>query len=152
VVPTISLVLAVTFAVYGLLRKRVAIDAAGGLFIETALLIVPALGYLALAGHASTVEATRGKVPWLLLALAGPITALPLLWFANAARRLPLAVLGFVQYISPTLQLACAVLLFGERFTAAHALTFALIWAGVALFVSDSFQQLRAQTESSAAR
>lgn len=145
VIPTIALVLAGTFATYGMLRKRVAIDGAGGLFVETAMLFAPALALLGLGGHASTVAATHGNVPWLLLLLAGPITALPLLWFANAARRLPLSMLGFFQYISPTLQLACAVLLFGESFTRVHAVTFAFIWAGVAMFLADSVLRMRVQ-------
>lgn len=144
VVPTITLVLAGTFATYGMLRKRVAIDGAGGLFVETAMLFAPALAFLGLGGHASTVAATHDHVPWLLLLLAGPITALPLLWFANGARRLPLSLVGFFQYISPTLQLACAVFLFGEKFSRVHALTFAFIWSGVALFLADSVLRMRA--------
>lgn len=143
VIPTISLVLAGTFATYGMLRKRVAIDGAGGLFVETSMLFVPALLLLVFHGHAATVAATHGQVPWLLLAAAGPVTAVPLLWFANGARRLPLSLLGFFQYISPTLQLACAVLLLGESFTRVHALTFTFIWAGVALFLADSVARLR---------
>lgn len=145
VIPTISLVLAGTFATYGMLRKRVAIDSAGGLLVETSMLLVPALAFLSLGGHASAVAATRGEVPWLLLIAAGPITALPLLWFANGARRLSMSLLGFFQYISPTLQLGCAVLLFGERFTPVHAVTFAFIWAGVALFLADSVARMRAR-------
>jgi len=144
VIPTIALVLAGTFATYGMLRKRVAIDGAGGLFVETAMLFLPALAFLLLHGHSATIAATHGNIPWLLLLLAGPVTAIPLLWFANGARRLPLSLLGFFQYISPTLQLACAVLLFGESFTHVHALTFTFIWAGVALFLADSVLKMRA--------
>ena len=135
VIPTVALVLAGSFAGYGLLRKTVAIDAAGGLFVETAMLFLPALGYLGLTAPLAAPLAPGRWMIWTMLLLAGPITAVPLLWFANAARRLPMGVLGFFQYVSPTLQLGCAVLLFGEKFTRVHGVTFALIWTGVAVFL-----------------
>ncbi len=78
-----------------------------------------------------------------LLALAGPVTALPLLWFASAARRLRLSTLGIFQYLAPTLALLVAVFLYGERFTRAHAIAFLLIWSALALYTVDALQASR---------
>jgi chloramphenicol-sensitive protein RarD len=135
--PWISVVLAVTFAMYGLLRKTVAIDAAGGLLAETAVLVVPASLFLVVSDQPWGLDAMGWKGPALLLA-AGPITALPLLWFANGARRLPLKVMGFLQYVSPTLQFLTATVVYSEPFRRLHVITFGLIWAGVALFMIDA--------------
>lgn len=128
--PWISLVLAGTFAAYGLLRKTAPVDALVGLLIETALLVPFALAFVWLRGTV-VGRATSGHL--LLLACAGPVTALPLLFFTAAARRLPLSTLGFYQYLSPTLQFLLAVTVYGERLTAADVVAFAAIW--VALFV-----------------
>lgn len=140
----ISLALALSFGFYGLVRKVAAIDALGGLTVET-LLLAPAS--LALLFHAAQVgEGSFGQSPgldWLLI-LAGPVTAAPLLLFAAAARRLPLATLGLLQYIAPSLQFAEAVLVFGEPVGLAHIVTFALIWTGCALYALDGLRSARA--------
>ena len=80
----------------------------------------------------------------LLLVAAGPITALPLLWFANAARRLRLATVGFLQYLSPSLQFLLAVTAFGEQFTAAHRVAFGCIWTALAIYTTDAVRAARA--------
>jgi len=136
----ISLVLALSFGTYGLLRKVAAIDALGGLFVETILLAPFAIAVLALAtaqgdaafGHERGLDA--------LLVLAGAITAIPLLMFAAAARRMPYTALGLLQYIAPTLQFAEAVLLFGEPLHPTNMLTFALIWTGLAIYAADGLR------------
>lgn len=140
----LSLLLALSFGFYGLLRKVAAIDALGGLTVET-LLLAPFS--IALLLHASQTGANAfgqsAQLDW-LLALAGVVTALPLLLFAAAARRLPLATLGLLQYIAPSLQFAEAVLIFGEPVRSAHIVTFTLIWAGCALYAFDSIRAVRA--------
>ncbi len=141
--PWISLVLATSFGLYGLVRKRAAIDSIGGLFGETALLAPLALGYLAVrawAGHGAFGTALS---PTLLLAAAGPITALPLLWFGQALHRLRLSTMGLVQYVTPTSQFLLGVLLYREPFGAAHAAAFACIWASLAVYSWDAYVRSR---------
>jgi len=137
--PWISLVLATSFGLYGLMRKLAPVGALAGLTIETALLLPLAGGYLvwAVGSGSSAFLAGRPSLDLLLL-LAGPVTAIPLLCFAGAARRLPLSTLGFLQYISPTLQFLLAVLAYGEPFDRAHAVAFGFIWTGVGVFAFHS--------------
>lgn len=139
----ISLTLAASFGTYGLVRKIIAIDALGGLTVET-LLLAPFC--LALLLHAQAV----GTGAWgqslrldLLLFFAGAVTAAPLLMFAAAARRMPYSTLGLLQYLAPTLQFLTAVLVFGEPLHPAHLITFALIWSGCALYAWDSLRASR---------
>ena len=130
-VPWLGLGLAFSFATYGLLRKIVAVEALGGLFIETAILFPFALTGLLLFGHAFSLADGRAD---LLLALAGPVTFVPLLWFTCAARRLPYGVLGFFQYLAPSIQFVLARFVFNEPFGWAHYVTFALVWVALAIF------------------
>jgi len=139
--PWISLALAFSFGLYGLLRKIAPVGALIGLTVETLLLAPLAGGYLAWTvarGHSGYLAGG----PWIkaLLLLAGPVTALPLLCFAGAARRLPLSTMGFLQYLSPTLQFLLAVLAYGERFGRGRAAAFLFIWTAVALFALDSLR------------
>ena len=139
--PWIAFVLAISFTIYGYLRKVVAIGAMPGLFIETVILLPFALlGLLVLIGVQGA--AIDGAGPGLLaaLVLAGPATVLPLLCFAIGARRLSLATLGFFQFIGPSLQFVIG-LLDGEPFTRAHAVCFACIWLAAALFVADAWRR-----------
>lgn len=141
----IPIALALSFGFYGLLRKVAAIDALGGLTVETLILAPFSLAVLL---HASeTGQAAFGPSPHLnfLLILAGAVTAAPLLMFAAAARRMPYATLGLLQYIAPTLQFSEAALIFGEPVRPFHLLTFALIWTGCALYAWDSLRAFRAQ-------
>jgi len=133
--PWIPLTLAASFGSYGLLRKIVPAGPLAGLTIETALLFPLTGGYLAWAiasGRAAFLAGHRALDLGLLL--GGPVTAVPLLLFAAAARRLPLSTMGFLQYLSPTIQFLLAVFAYGEPFDRAHAVAFALIWTAVALF------------------
>lgn len=132
----ISLALCVSFATYGLLRKIVPVDALAGLAVETALLFPLALLWLgwALSAGDPVFGPTTGTAG--LLALAGIVSTTPLLLFTAAARRLPYSTLGMLQFLAPTLQFLLAVLLYGERFTAAHAVAFAAIWTALALYVA----------------
>jgi chloramphenicol-sensitive protein RarD len=138
-VPWIAMVLAISFALYGLLRKIVAAEALTGLAVETLLLFPAASGYLlylGVTGKGAFPSATLGDN--ILLPLAGVITAIPLLWFSAAARLLRLATIGFMQYITPTIHFLLAVLAFGEPFTRTHLAGFACIWAGLLLYSYDA--------------
>jgi chloramphenicol-sensitive protein RarD len=136
--PWIALVLAVSFGLYGAVRKKVPVDGLTGLSVETGLLAPFALAYL--AWLAQRGEAATGADPWGLgpaVALSGVITTIPLLCFGQAARRLPLSTLGFLQYLSPTVQLVIAVWHFREPPPSWGPLV--LIWVALAIFSADSF-------------
>jgi len=133
--PWIGLALAASFGLYGLLRKTGTLGAVEGLALETALLAPLALAYLAARGHGGPLGSDLTTA--LLLLASGPVTALPLMLFAAAARRLPLATLGLLQYLAPTLQLVVGVLIFGEPFGWARAAGFAAIWASLGLLAVD---------------
>jgi chloramphenicol-sensitive protein RarD len=140
--PWVSLALALSFGLYGLVRKKARIDAIVGLLVETALLTPLALGWLLWAaargsGAFGGAPATTG-----LLALAGLVTALPLIGFAVGMRTLRLSTMGLIQYVTPTLQFLLAVALYREPFTRAHAAAFGFIWASLALY---SFEAVRGQ-------
>lgn len=134
----ISLALALSFGFYGLIRKVAAIDALGGLTVETAILAPLALAVLLIAsGNGTGAFGTGARIDWLLI-LAGPVTAAPLLMFAAGARRLRYTTMGLLQFIAPTLQFLEAVLLYREPIRPAQLATFALIWAGCALYAWSS--------------
>jgi chloramphenicol-sensitive protein RarD len=131
-VPWLALILAASFGAYGLLRKTIAVPALAGLFVETALLAPLAALYLIWAGGG--VAAGVGGATLALIAVAGPVTAVPLVLFAYGARRLRLSTLGLMMYVNPTVQMLVAVFVFGEVFTAIHAVTFAAIWCGLVIY------------------
>ena len=138
--PWIALLVASTFGIYGLLRKKAAAGPVTGLTFETAYVFPLAIGYLiyrVVQGPQLAFGGDDSLVTWLLIA-AGPFTAAPLLWFAAGAKRLRLSSLGFIQFLAPTLQLLMAVLVNGEQLTMAKLFTFALIWLGVIIFAADS--------------
>ena len=137
-VPWIGLVLAGAFGCYGLARKTANAEALPGTTIEMLLLAIPcalALAWLEVGGEGHFVGAETSTT--LLLLATGPVTALPLLLFTAATRRLPLFAIGFMQYLTPTSHFLFAVFVYGEAFTPAHALAFTAIWLGVALFAAD---------------
>ncbi len=136
-VPWVALFLAVSFGLYGLLRKRAPVEAIGGLFVEILLTAPLAIAYLAwLAVHGGLVWGQNAAAD-ALLPLSGIITAVPLALFAFGARRLPLSTLGFLQYLSPSLGFLIAVLVFREPFDIAQLGSFALIWLALALYSAD---------------
>jgi chloramphenicol-sensitive protein RarD len=151
-VPWLALSLAFSFAFYGLVRKRLGVDAITGLTVETWLLLPIALSWLAWAGLAAAAigapplaAIVRPADELALLFLAGPITMVPLLLFAAAASRLALGTLGFFQYIAPSMQLVLALVVFGEPFHPAQWLTFAPIWIGLLLFSGHALHERRRQ-------
>lgn len=139
----ISLSLALTFAFYGLLRKIVTVESLEGLGVETLLLTPFAIAWLFwLRGTHGLAFGEDARTTTLLVA-AGPVTAVPLLLFAAAARRMPYAALGVLQYLAPTLQFLLAITLFGEQLTTAHMICFAFIWAGLLIYASDALRHAR---------
>jgi chloramphenicol-sensitive protein RarD len=137
--PWISLTLAVSFALYGIVRKVVPVDGVVGLSVETALLAPTALVLLLI--WASAGDVVFGHVNRrldVLIALSGVVTTLPLICFAQAVRKVSLVTIGVVQYLSPSLQLLVAVLVYGEAFSTRHQISFGLIWAGLAVYVADA--------------
>lgn len=142
--PWIALYLAGSFGLYGLIRKIAPVNAIGGLFIETLILAPLALGYLVWLHVTGAGSFGRESIGFDVLLLAsGPVTALPLLWFSAAARRLNLSTVGFFQYIAPSTQFLLAVFVYGEPFTPAHAVTFPLIWTALAIFTADAVRRQR---------
>jgi len=140
--PWVSLVLAFSFGGYGIVRKQVAAEAQTGLFVETLLLALPCLGYLAWltaqgGGHFAT---TPTVTAWLVA--SGPITAIPLVLFAWAARRIPLSAMGFLQFLAPTISFMIG-LAEGEAFTPVRAASFAFIWGGAAVFAYGAWRRTR---------
>jgi chloramphenicol-sensitive protein RarD len=142
--PWIALALAVSFGLYGLLHKLTNVRPIAALALETGALAPAALAYLLFATEPrGGALVTASDLARTLLVLAGPVTALPLLWFASAARRLRLSTLGLFQYLAPTLALLVAVFLYGEPFGRAHAIAFVLIWSALALYSVDALHAVR---------
>jgi chloramphenicol-sensitive protein RarD len=133
--PWISLVLAVTFGFYGLLKKIAPLGALHGITLETAVLTIPSLAYLFIV-NANGTGTFGHSTPLLdfLLVLSGPVTAIPLLLFATGARRIPLTTIGLLQYIAPTLQFLLGVLVFHEPFDQTRLIGFMIIWLALVLF------------------
>lgn len=143
-VPWIAIALATTFALYGLTKKRVGASALESLSLETMVLALPALAYLGVLEARGT--ATFGHLSWkmnVLLAATGPLTALPLLCFAGAANRVPLTVLGALQYISPSLQFLCGVVVFHEAMPPSRWVGFGLVWVALLVFAYDGLTRSR---------
>lgn len=137
--PWIALVLAASFGLYGLMRKTAALGALEGLSFETMLLFPFAAAYvvwLTINGENAFINTASDGTRWLLVA-AGPITAIPLLLFAAGARKIPLSVLGLLQYIGPTIQFALGIFLFHEAFTSGKLVGFLMIWSALALYAAE---------------
>lgn len=141
--PWIALALAGSFGLYGLLRKTAPQDALLGSNIETGFMIPVALVYLLAPTGGGEAMQALAPVDWMLLLGTGLQTALPLLWFSSAARRLPLSTLGFFQYIAPSLQFLLAVFWFAEPFDAVKLQSFGLIWAALAVFSLEANRHRR---------
>lgn len=140
--PWIALVLASSFAVYGLIRKQAAVEAGPGVAIESLILTPLALGWLIwldVHQHGAFLAGPLSRD--LLLVLSGVLTALPLIGFAYGARRIPYSLVGILQYISPTLQLLSGVLFLGERFGPDRAIGFGCIWVALAIYAQDGWRR-----------
>lgn len=140
--PWISLVLATSFATYGVMKKQVNGGAVETLTIESALLTPIALGYLVyLQTQGGTTFGTLGWAHSLLLVATGVVTAVPLLFFAAATTRLPLSTLGLLQYLAPTLQFLLGILYFGEQMSTGRWVGFALVWLALMIMTADGLRR-----------
>jgi len=142
--PWIAIALALTFGVYGLLKKKMNYDSMSALAVETTIIVPFALGYIMLGtSNGITAFAVQPFSITTLLILSGIITALPLYWFGTAATRIPLYSIGFFQYIAPTIKLFIGVYFYHEIFSLTHIVSFSLIWAGLILYIGDIVVKLR---------
>lgn len=145
VVPWISLVLATTFGMYGLVKKRLDLGPVVSVTAEVLVLSPIAMGWLIHLHFGQGGVYGEDAVQTALLMTSGPLTALPLILFSYGARRLTLSTVGIVQYLNPTLQFFCAVVIFGEPFGVIHAVAFGLIWTALAIYSGSAFGQDRAR-------
>jgi len=136
--PWIAIVLALSFGIYGLLKKKMNYDSITALTVETTMVVPVALGYLifGVSDGGSSFTTQPFPVP-VLLVLGGVVTALPLYWFGIAAVRISLYSIGFFQYIAPSMKLFIGIYFFHETFSSTHAVSFSLIWAGLALYIGN---------------
>jgi chloramphenicol-sensitive protein RarD len=141
--PWIALTLAVSFASYGLVKKRLGLPPADGLFVESGLLAAPGLGYLAWLTATGRGTLGHGAGHTLLLLVAGVITAGPLLLFAGSANRIPMTGLGILQYVAPILQLFCGVVIYHEPMPPAQLIGFGLVWLALVIFTWDALSGAR---------
>jgi len=140
--PLVSLAVALSFGFYGVVRKRVAADAQTGLFIECLILSIAAAPYVAWLHRAGLGHFGAGAPITIWMIGSGVVTAIPLMLFAWATRRMPLQVMGFLQFLSPTLTFAVGVSQ-GEPFTPLRAASFAMIWGGAAVFAWGAWRAAR---------
>lgn len=143
-IPYIALVLAFSFATYGLLKKKSSLDSLSGLGFETLVVGIPCLIYVVYVE--SQGQGITGNLPayyWFLIALSGIATATPLLLYAEGTKRLPLSVVGFLQYIAPSIMLCLGVLVFNEPFSYLDFIPFAFIWLGLLFFSYAQYQLLK---------
>lgn len=144
--PEISLGLALSFALYGLLKKKMRVSPTHSLFFEAASLVVPTLFYFSLLISQENFAFINGtNTQRMLLIGGGFVTVLPLLSFGHAVRYLPLTTVGIMQYITPTLQLLLGVLLYNEAFTATHGYSFGLIWSGLIIYTLHGLIEYKRQ-------
>lgn len=144
-IPWVALTLAITFALYGLIRKKVSIDGLSGLWLETTLLLPVALWYLSHISSSGLPMADLDHETAYWLMAAGIVTTAPLLCFINAARNLPLSQLGFFQYIGPSFMFLLATLLYGESFSQDKLITFGFIWLALLVFSWHGWRTYRKQ-------
>jgi chloramphenicol-sensitive protein RarD len=145
--PWIALALAASFGLYGVMKKLVRVEAAPGLFVETALVAVPAAVVLGvLHAHGTGTFGNAGAGNALLLVSSGVATAIPLLLFASAARRIPLSTVGLLQYLTPLMQLTIGVFVYDEPMPPARLAGFVIVWVALAVFTADSLRHARAGT------
>lgn len=147
--PWIGLLLAISFSLYGLLRKTASLGALEGMALETLVMLLPAACFLLVPGSGNSHTFTEGPLTLtLLLMAAGPVTAIPLLMFTYGARRIPMSILGLLQYIGPSIQLLEGVWLYHEPFGEDKQIGFALIWGALALFSAQGLWQAWRQAGS----
>lgn len=148
-IPIVAISLALSFSIYGLIRKKAQVDAQVGLFIETLILLGPAVIYLEVFSSDAIAFTEYSSGQMLLLLLAGPVTSIPLMLFTAASQRLNYSTMGFLQYIAPSIMFLCAVFLYKEPLKASQLITFGFIW--VALFMLSFEAILKSRQSAKAA-
>ena len=143
--PWVSLTLAISFALYGLIRKVAPASPLEGLRVETSVLLIPAVAFVLLRGNASE-NLTSDTATVILILLSGAVTGIPLLLFASSAKRIPLSILGILQYITPTIQFLLGVFAYNETFDSNRLIGYSIIWSGLVIFALDSFRFASSQT------
>lgn len=147
--PWIGLVIAVTFAVYGLIRKTASLGPLEGLMVETLAMLPLSAAFLLIPGSGNSHAWGESLSLTLLLMAAGPVTAIPLLLFAAGARRIPLSIIGLLQYIGPSIQMVIGVWAYGEVFSIDRAIGFGFIWGALALYSAESLWRMRSDAVAS---
>ena len=141
--PWVSIVVPLSFAIYGLLKKFIQVSPFSSIMLETMIISPLALGYLGyLAVNGQNAYQLYDAVTIIYLIGAGAVTATPLLLFTACAKRLPLNLVGFLQYLAPTISMIIGIFMYGEAFTSTHAITFSCIWIGVAIFSWSQFKHI----------
>jgi chloramphenicol-sensitive protein RarD len=142
--PWIALILACSFGTYGLVKKQVGLDGTQSLFVETAILVVPALAYIVVTGLKGTATFTADDLGHSVLLMAGGVvTAVPLILFGAAAIRIPLSTIGLMQYIAPTMHFIIGVAIYGEAMPAGRVAGFVLVWIALIVLTVDALGTLR---------
>jgi chloramphenicol-sensitive protein RarD len=149
--PWIALTLAISFGFYALIKKRLDVGPVVSVTAEVLLMLPIALIVLLQSEHTGGSAFHAGPLTMGVLLVSGPVTALPLILFSYAARRVRMTSLGLVQYLNPTLQFACAVFVFSEPFTGWHKIAFGLIWIALVIYAASMFAQDRASRRAAAA-
>ena len=145
--PWLALILAFSFGTYGLIKKTAPLGALYGLTLETGILLLPALGWLLYADAVGNGAFLHSRVSMdMLLVAAGPVTAIPLLLFAAATRRIPLTLIGILQYIAPSLQFLLGVLVYHEPFTQDQLIGYGIIWTALIIFAIEGLHAHRTQS------
>ncbi|MFT7558819.1 MAG: chloramphenicol-sensitive protein RarD [Flavobacteriales bacterium] len=147
--PWLALGIALAFSLYGVVRKKAKADAASGLFIETSVLLIPALAWMFFVGGTTSFELMNNAWDYsLLLMMAGPVTTIPLIAFSLAVKKIPYYLMGFCQYLTPSILLLLAIFLYDEAWTRNELLTFGLVWIGIVLALSETFYRSRTREAS----
>ena len=135
-IPYISLILALSFGLYGFMKKKLLLDSYNSLLVETMFISLAAIVYsIYLLATGTTSIGGLSTLEIVLIIFSGVVTCLPLILFNEGAKRIPLSSLGFLQYLAPTMMLLVGVFLYGESFTKAHAVGFAFIWIGYFIYI-----------------
>lgn len=147
-IPVISLVLAISFALYALYRKMANIDSMTALLVETIVLLPISLGWILYCSTTGSNAFGMDGFTTIMLILGGVVTAVPLFWFGKATQKIPLSTIGFIQYLSPTLQLSLGVFVYKETFSISHIIGFGVVWIGLILFSISIYQRFNLHKKS----
>jgi len=150
-VPWFAIIIAISFAIYGALKKRVKASAVTGLYLETMYIFIPALGFIIWSGASGTTQIqSMTGLEIVLLVFSGAVTSFPLILYAKGMKETSMTMSGILMYINPTMQLLFGVIVYHEPFTKTTATTFILVWIAVILFVADSIRRQKQKNKMEA--